>query len=406
MQVVVPEGHVWALLGILAVLAAGGVGCQTVDLPSMAVSPPGRFVPEEDERRLWNRAREVQDRIQRSGALYGDPALTEYLNTVARRMAPAFMAQADLSVEVRILKNPSLNAFTLPNGAIYIHSGLLARMENEAQLATLLGHEMAHVIHRHPVRHLRDLENKTGALATFGALVAPLAGGFGPLLYAVGALGMAAAVTGYAQEMETEADREGLAMMMTAGYDPQEATKLFLYLKEWVQEEKKPEPFFFSSHPRLAERIESYQALLGGLPPAPPRSPPPRVGEEEFRARTHGLLLDNAEMDLYAGRFLQARRSLHAVLARRPRDARAHYSLAESYRRQGGTEERVEAFRFYQAAIALDAGFADPHRGLGVLYHQEGKAAEAARALERYLELAPEAVDRAHVRSLLEEVRK
>ena len=111
-------------------------------------------------------------------------------------------------------------------------------------------------------------------------------------------------------------------------------------------------------------------------------------------------------LDLYAGRFLQARRGLQKVLAMEPNHARAHYVMAESYRRQGGTEEHAEAIRLYQAAIVLDADLADPHRGLGILYRQEGKTAEAARALERYLELAPTAVDRAHVQTLLEEVRK
>jgi len=80
--------------------------------------------------------------------------------------------------------------------------------------------------------------------------------------------------------------------------------------------------------------------------------------------------------------------------------------MAETYRRQNDPKTRPEAIRLYQAAIAFDAAYPDPYRGLGTLYYQEGQTAEAGRAFERYLELAPVAADRAHIQSLLDEVRK
>jgi predicted Zn-dependent protease len=118
MERAVARGLPWADLGLLATLAVVTPGCQTVDVPSMAAAPPGRFVPEEDERRLWDRAKEFQGRIRLSGALYEDAALTEYVNVVLRRLVPESVMQAGLSIEVRIIKNSSLNAFALPNGAI------------------------------------------------------------------------------------------------------------------------------------------------------------------------------------------------------------------------------------------------------------------------------------------------
>ncbi len=397
--------HRMAIVSLL-LAAAWSAGCQTLDLPSMAAAPGvGRFAPEEDERRLWNRGREVQERLNRSGVLYEDPALTDYVNAVGRRLLPEGFAQTGLAIEVRIVKNASLNAFALPHGALYVHSGILARMENEAQLATLLGHEMAHVILRHPVRNLRSVQNKTGALATFATLAVPF-GALGAAAQLIAMGGTLAAVSGYSQDLELEADREGLAMMARAGYDPREAPKLFLLLKEWIEEEKKPEPFFFSSHPHLAERIESYQYLLKEKYPGPALGGPPLAGNEEFQARTRGVLLDNAVLDLHAGRFARARRGLTRFLALNPDDPRGHYYLGETYRRQNDPKERAEGIAHYQAAIAADALFPDAYRGLGTLYYQEGKTAEAAQAFERYLERAPAAADRGHVQRLLEEMRK
>ncbi len=384
----------------------GTPGCQMVDLPSMAMgASPGSFVPEDDERRLWNRGKEIEERLDRAGVLYADPALTEYVNAIAHRLLPEDFERTGLTLRVQIIRNWSLNAFALPHGALYLHSGILARMENEAQLATLLGHEMAHVILRHAVRNQRSVQNKAGAFATIAALSVPF-GAFGAAAQLLAMGGTLAAVTGYSQDLELEADREGLAMMTRAGYDPREAPKLFLQLQEWAREEKKPEPFFFSSHPRLAERLESYQELLQSTYRVSPPDGGGRIGKRDFGARTRGVLMDNAVLDLQAGRFDQARKSITRFPALKPEDSRGYYYMAETYRRQNDPKERLQGIQYYQAAIAAEGLFADAYRGLGTLYYQEGKTAEAAQAFEEYLVKAPAAPDRGYIQNLLEAMRK
>ena len=79
---------------------------------------------------------------------------------MAYRLLPPGTLDAGVSPSIHVLINPSLNAFAYPTGAIYVHSGLLARLENEAQLATVLAHEIAHIVHRHAIRHLRQERNK------------------------------------------------------------------------------------------------------------------------------------------------------------------------------------------------------------------------------------------------------
>src|SRR4030067_1130229 len=96
----------------------------------------------------------------------------------------------------------------------------LQEWTTEAQLATLLAHEMTHATHRHAIKQFRDARNKTAFLAVITAGTSGLAA---PL----GALGTLAAITGYSREQEAEADREGFKLMVKAGYDPGEAPKLF-----------------------------------------------------------------------------------------------------------------------------------------------------------------------------------
>jgi len=386
----------------VALMGLGLQGCETTALAPMGAAP-GRLSLEPDERRLWLRAEEEQRRLDRSGLLYDDPRLNEYVNSVADRLLAPEVRANGFSLTIRVIKNPTLNAFALPNGVIYVHTGILARIENEAQLATLLGHELTHATHRHAVKRFRDLQNKAALAATFGVLGLPF-GLIGALASALGQLGTIASVYGYSQENEAEADKEGLTLMVNAGYDPREAPKLFTHMKEWLEESKVKEPFFFGTHPRLQERVESYQQLLSG----PFKDVESRQGRtvrtDEYLSVVQPVILDNAVLDLQAGRFLAARKELQKFSTLSPTDARPHYYLGESYRRENDSKERDQAVPAYERAIALDQSYADPYRGLGTLYYQTGKKREARVAFERYLALAPDAADRAYIERYLQEL--
>ena len=245
------------LIGLF--LPLGILACATTDLPPVGEMPSLQL--QEDERRLWNRSAEEQKRLNNSNYLYDDPVVVDYLNEVAQYLVPDDIDEKGLSIEVKIIKNPLLNAFAYPNGVIYVHTGILSKMENEAQLATLLGHEMTHVTHRHTVENYRSVKNISAALATVQMASIPF-GVYGDLANLLGSVGAMAAVTGYSRELETEADWLGLKLMVAAGYDPQEATKLFEHLKKDIEEQDIKEPFFFGSHPRLQERINNYTQFI------------------------------------------------------------------------------------------------------------------------------------------------
>jgi predicted Zn-dependent protease len=373
---------------------------------STSLSPMGKtaFHPEDDERRIWTRSEEEQRRLDTSGHLDEDPKLEAYIGRVLERVRAPETSPRDLPLRVRVIKNPLLNAFTYPNGAIYIHSGILARVDNEAQLATLLAHELAHATHRHAVTRFRDIQNKTAFISTFQVMTAPW-GLVGLVAQSIGVVGTMAAIDGYSQEQELEADREGLRLMTRAGYDPREAPRLFHHLKQWVEDEKKPEPFFFGTHPRLSERIASYDSLLATeYREAAARGG--EVGKDDFLARTRRVILENAVLDLQVGRFLQTQMGIKKYLALNPDDATAYYYLGESHRRSNNPDQREQALAHYREAIARDARFAEPHRGLGTLHYQAGDRPKARRAFEEYLRIAPDAKDRAYIEGLLKELKE
>jgi len=375
-------------------LAIGLVGLILAACATSTLAPirDGNVQLEDDEKRMWARVEQEQKKFDASDALYRDPELDAYLTGVARRLQPPEVLQA-IPFRVAVVKNPWLNAFAMPNGALYIHTGLLARLDNEAQLATILGHEMVHVTHRHAIRDFRSAKNKTAFLATmnvtFGGV--PVLGGLADL---IGAFGTTAAITGYARDQEREADAEGLDLMVRAGYDPAEAPKSFEGMKKELDEEKIKESFFYSSHPRLQERIENFDAAIktayrdrrGGA-----------KNTELFLKKTQRVVLDNAQLDLKAGRFRTAQWGAEKALAVKPNDPKAYYLLGEILRQKAGDGDMLNAGQQYQKAIALDPAFPDPHKGLGLVQLKRGETCQAKKSLQSYLALAPSAPDRAYI---------
>ncbi len=329
-----------------------------------------------DEAYLWREGAELDARARKSGAVLDDPALERYLVGVVRRLAPRG-AFDRLNVRVRVIESPALTAFITPDGAIFVSMGLLSRLENEAQLAMVFGHELTHAVNRHHLVEYRTF--KRGTDMNSG------------LPFILGGLGTQAAVAGYSRDLEREADGQGLAFVAAGGWDVREAPRPFEHLAEWVTEEGIEEPYTFADHPRLEERIASIRALLeGGYKTLHPGD----QGADRYRHAVREVLLAAARLDLAAGRFGAATRDAEAYLAMRPRSSAAVTVLADAARQQGAGERALE---LYRKAVALDPSCAEAQRGLGRALAWRDDRAGARAAFQAYLKLAPDAVDRAWV---------
>jgi predicted Zn-dependent protease len=350
----------------------------------------------EDERRLWNRSREEAKRLDLSGALHDSVELSEYVNGIAKRLWPNESGSENLTPSVKVLKNPFLNAFALPHGVVYIHSGLLAKIETEAQLAAILSHELVHITHRHALQHFRGIQNTSVALATVQMAGMPF-GIFGALGTLLGSLGATAAVNGYSRSLETEADQKGFESLVNAGYDPAEAPRLFEFLEAELEDRKINEPFFFGSHPRLAERKENWANLVK-------QRFPQKSGErgaERYAEKIQPILLETALMDLSQGRWSWAEETIKRYITLDPRKPEGHFLMGELFRRRGGKDDHRRAERQYRTAIDLDPAYAAPYGGLGRIYLSTGKPTDAHREFANYLRLAPLAEDRAYIENYI-----
>ncbi len=365
------------------------------------------FRPEADERAMWSQAEKEEDKLAKTGKLYEDPLLEEYLSAVAARLVPhEIQAAGAPPVRVAVFRDPALNAFAMPNGRVYVHTGLVARLENEAQLAAILGHELAHVTNRHALKFTRDARHTQIGFTILGTDVLRATSN---IFLGLGlTLAFQAAVNGYGRDLEREADTEGMERMVRAGYDPREAPRVFELLRQDHGDGGRVENFFFGNHARLDERIRATRDLLrtrhAGLDTAGLVR-----NTEEFPLRTRALVRENALLDARAGRFGLARAQLDRVLAMAPKDPVAHLYDGDLHRLQAQRAARPEdrapllerAREAYERAAALDATYPDPYRQLGYLYYQTRDSAKAREAFQRYLALKPDAPDARRVREYL-----
>jgi predicted Zn-dependent protease len=371
---------------LLSSLISAGWSCAPVALPPIDSSKS--FQVGADEKKLWDQSEIFRQRLEKAGLAYEDPELEQYLNSVAARLLGGRLQGTNLAPKVKVVKDPFLSAFTFADGSIYFHTGLLARMENEAQLATIMGHELAHFLHRDSMRELRHKESRRASARVLqGVLILTALGMFADT---ASDAWVKTAVEGYSKEIEAEADKAGIRAMVESGYDPGEVLPAFTVLKTDWNEAKVKEPYFYGSIALLQERIDNNSQLVSGEYQRQVNEPGRRVNAEEYTARIHRLLLDNAVLDLEVGRLRLAESSIAKHLATDPQSPQGHFLMGEFYRRSGNNEEAVKA---YARAVAFDAQYADAHRELGLMYRAMARPADARAEFEKYLVLRPKAVD-------------
>jgi predicted Zn-dependent protease len=324
-----------------------------------------------------------------AGMVFPDDGLERYLTGVVRRIAPA---EAD-AISVRVLRDPTANAFALPNGSIWVNVGLLAHLADESQLAFVLAHEVAHLHRRHSMAAVRDRES-TKLVSQLAALVVAPIGLADPA--ARGLYGHM--VAGYGRDREVEADGDAFDRMTSAGYPVATLPALFDAMDAL---EDDGGGTLYNDHPSNAARKAAVEARLREGAPAPSTS----ADQTAFRSATRGAGVESVRLVLERGHTREALRDAETRLAADPKNARLHVLRGEALRRlaSGADAERslAEAAAAYERALALDPSVAEAHRGLGYVALQRGDRAVARRELERYLTQAPQAADRRFVQALI-----
>ncbi|MGD9133670.1 MAG: M48 family metalloprotease [Desulfobacterales bacterium] len=349
----------------------------------------------EDEKMLWQKSEQEQLVFEENGLLYPDQELEDYLNQVAGKLRPQ-SAPRNLVIRVKVIKNAYLDAFAYPNGMIYIHTGLLARMDNEEQLAAVLAHELIHCTQRHALRAFRKYRDQPAVLTAVQNTLLKTRGMQDMARY----LGIGGAMAGYLRELEAEADRLGFELMTAAGYDPKAALYLFDHMMAEIEQEKLEEPFFFGSHPTVRQRVDNLQNLPD---PVYLNNKPAIKNRSIYFAKLGQLFLENARLDIRLGRFQAARRSIEKFLKIKPDDSQAFFLLGEIYRQQGRAIDTQLALENYNRAITLDPGYVDARKAIGLIHYKKGHRALAKKFFESCLQLSPNAPDKAYIQGYLKQ---
>jgi predicted Zn-dependent protease len=277
-------------VSILPVPALLLLGCA-LGATACAINPVTRrpevvLVSEATEKKLG--AQEAQKVAQEMG-LSEDPELVAYVNAIGARLAEHSPRKG---VEWRffVVDSDIVNAFALPGGFIYVTRGLLARVNSEDELASVIGHEIGHVAAKHAVQRVTaaaPLAVATGIPAAAVGLVLPRLG------RSVGSLGQFAnslALAPYGREQERQSDREGQKMAAAAGWDPS-GLSAFMHTLEREEELRGEDgpPWFLRTHPTSNERMSETKAFAATLTPAQPN--PIAADRSAFLARLDGLLV-------------------------------------------------------------------------------------------------------------------
>ncbi len=352
--------------------------------------PPRHQRPDigSDEGGLWALMDREETRMRRSPFLVREPAWREYVSALACKLGGEHCADT----RVYTLRTPHFNASMAPNGMMQVWTGLLLRVENEAQLVSVLGHEIGHYLQRHSLARLRDAQSRSA----FATLMAPLG-----LIGLVGQLGTMAGMLAYSRDHEREADRIGLILMRRSGHDPREAAHVWANLRAELAAGRGGDPaqrsILFATHPGIEERQGQLESLAEGSTGF--------LGEAEYQARIEPMLWDLLEDELKRAQYDESIVLFGRHCERRPARADLRYFRGEARRLRAQGDDLPLALADFNAALALDKPPPQAHRALGFLHRQQGRKDEAAASFQRYLEALPTAPDAGIVQTYLTELK-
>ena len=240
-----------ALVATLTTFAIGFTACSQ--------SPTGRrqleLVPESQVRQMGDQAwAELKQKTPESK----NAAAKDFAHRVAARVVEATPLKGQ-PWDVVVFDSQQINAFALPGGHIGVYAGILPVAQNEAGLATVLGHEIGHVVANHSGERVSQEAVASGIVSEIGSA-------FGQSQYhnvLLGALGLGTQVgvlLPYSRKQESEADQIGLGYLAKAGYDPKEALAFWNRMKSSTGGHEPPA--FLSDHPATDERIQRLRELL------------------------------------------------------------------------------------------------------------------------------------------------
>lgn len=196
----------------------------------------------------WQLGNQLSQEIARQVRLSNDPAVNAYVRNMGQRIV-AQTSFANLPWNFHVVDDPAINAFAIPGGHVYVHTGLIANADNASELAGVMAHEISHVLARHSTEQI----SRQYGLSILASLV--LGQSPNQLAAIAAQIVGTGALARFSREAEREADELGIRAMHAAGYNPQGMATMFEELLEHRQGSPGRVEQFFSTHPLTEERL-------------------------------------------------------------------------------------------------------------------------------------------------------
>jgi len=302
-----------------------------------------------------------------------DPVIVPYVNEIGQRIL-ASLPQQPFKYQFHVINDDIYNAFATPAGHIFVYTGLLNAMQEEEELAGIMGHEIAHVYCRHISQKIE--RSKKISMATLAGVAAGVLMGLGGAGEAAGAVTMGSMAAGqtaelaYSRENEMQADQFGVEFLAKANYNAGGLLEILKKIrsKSWFGSDQVPT--YLMTHPAVEDRIAFIRSWIESYNEK--SKPIPFVKPDEF-TRVHTRV---------ETRYVEeqvALSSLESELERNPEDPLAHYRYGLVLARIGKRQQAISEMR-----IALTKRAFDPYilKDLGWVYFLDGKYEQALKTLE------------------------
>jgi predicted Zn-dependent protease len=207
--------------------------------------------------------KQLAQQVERQSKIVNDPIVSEYVNRIGQNLVRN--SDAKVPFTIKVLEDPTVNAFALPGGFFFVQTGLILKADTEAELAGVMAHEIAHVAARHGTR--QATRGEIAQLATLPLIFMGGAAAYG--IYEASGLLVPLSFLKFSRNFETEADYLGVQYMYKTGYDPTAFVDFFEKIQ--TLEKRKPGTMSkaFSTHPPTDDRIAKSQQEISGLKPKP-----------------------------------------------------------------------------------------------------------------------------------------
>ena len=335
------------------------VCCTAAPIPAYALS-------QDEEIRI---SRQFRREARRRLTFIEDPEVALYAARIGRRILEA-IGNTRYPYRFFIIEDSSMNAFAVPGGSIFVHSGLIQRVETSDELASVVAHEIVHV----NARHFATLSSNTDTTMLIGMLGVFLAPVLGPAALAGPAVAMTQQLE-FSRQMEEQADNLGVGYLARAGYDPEAAVD---FMKRMYRERllnPVGRPSYLLTHPLTQKRIANVTASIRAL-----GLTRPRFRENDDIERVKLLIELRKEPDVVIERLRKAQE-------RRPEAAGPAHSLGIAY---AATGRWIRARDMLERAARLKSARPNRDRDLGRVYIHTEEFAKAHAAFQRMLEREPD----------------